>query len=323
MNRFFLILFFLILSLPAGELLGRQADSVVIPERTEPVPEITKADFLPHGPLRFSNERDDFMPPISGHAGYSFAASALIPGLGQAANRNFIRSALFITVEAAAVYFMLDYRNRGRQGERRYEAFADRNWSVVQYANWLVEYHDVHGIENPHLEALRDQIEGTNPAFDTNIDWEAVDISVLRRAERNTPYIMTDDLGASNFSHVLPDYGSQQYYELIAKYYQYQAGWSDYNRFHNDLGHTGEMFNRRYLIDRNGEFASPLFWEGADRSQLFNDQFRTGRNFLSLLMVNHMVSAFDAYFTVRLRENRIQAVAGVVPDRYLSMRYRF
>lgn len=300
-----------------------QTGSVVVIDRTEEIDELQRENFLPSMPLRISDGERGFMPPISNHAGYSFAASAIVPGLGQAANENWVRAGLFLAVEAAAIYFMVDYTNRGRRGERSYEAWADQNWSVVQYANWLIEYHEVHAIENPYLDQLRENLNGAEAQFDTDTDWSVVDLAVLRRAERNTPYITTDDLGANNFSHVLPDYGSQQYYELIAKYYQYQGGWSDYNRFHNDLGHTGNLFNRRFLIDRNGEFASPFFWEGVERSQLFNDQYRTGRNFLSLLIVNHMASAFDAYFTVRLRQNRISATPGATPDRYLTMRYLF
>ena len=148
-------------------------------------------------------------------------------------------------------------------------------------------------------------------------------LALLRNVERNTPFVLTDDLTANNFSHVLPDYGSQQYYELISKYYQYQAGWRDYHDFHNSIGHTGDMFNQRYFIDRNGAFASPFFLEGANRAAMFNDNYRTGRNFRLLLIANHVFSAFDAYFTVRLKQNRITATPSLVPGHQLSMKLRF
>ncbi|PWN06987.1 hypothetical protein [Rhodohalobacter mucosus] len=276
------------------------------------------------GSITFSQASlPDIADRIGSRAGLSFAASAVIPGLGQAANRNWLKSGIFLAIESAAIYGAIEYRNRGRRGERSYEQWADQNWSVVQYAAWLVEYHDVHDISNPYIDQLRAQLNGVSAAFDPDIDWQIVSLALLRNAERNSPFILTDDLTANNFSHVLPDYGSQQYYELISKYYQYQAGWRDYHDFHDSLGHTGALYNQRFFIDRNGAYASPLFWEGADRAGMFNNNYRTGRNFSLLLIANHVFSAFDAYFTVRLKQNRISATPSLIPGHQLSMKLRF
>jgi hypothetical protein len=269
------------------------------------------------------SQTSSFLSPLSSRSGYAFLSSAILPGLGQAANDHWIKAGVFLAIEAASIYLAIDYQNRGRKGERDYERWADQNWSVVQYANWLIEYHDIHGISNPHIEDLRSMLTGVQAAFDTSVDWQQVDINLLRRAERSSPYITTDDLTANNFSHVLPEYGSQQYYELISKYYQYQAGWRDYNQFHNQLGHTNGLFNQRYFIERTGAYASPLFWEGVERARQFNDEYRTGRNFKMLLIANHVFSAFDAYFTVRLKQNRLKAIPGILPGQHLNMTYSF
>ena len=257
------------------------------------------------------------------HSASNFFSSLILPGSAQAANKNWIRAGLFAAIEVVSIYMIVDFRNRGASGERRYEQFADENWSVVQYSQWLIDYHEVHGIQNPYLQDLENMIQEHEAAFTPDVDWNKVDLTVLRDVERNTPYVTTDDFDASNFSHVLPDYGSQQYYELIAKYYQYQAGWRDYNNFHNSLGHTGNLFNERYLIDRNGAFASPMFYKGVDLSEQFNDDFRKSRHFTSLLIANHFISAFDAYFTLKLKQNRIQATSSVLPGQQLNIRYSF
>lgn len=242
--------------------------------------------------------------------GLAFLSSAILPGSAQAVNQNWIRSGIYMAVEVASIYFIVDYHNRGVRGERRYEQFADDNWSVVQYANWLVDYHDYHGIDNPYLEDLRSHVEGANPAFNTDVDWNRIDIDLLRDVERNTPYLTPDNLSSSNFSHILPQYGSQQYYELIAKYFQYQAGWMDY-----DLN--------QFLIDRNGALASPLFFEGINKAEQFNDDFRRSKNLMILLITNHIFSAFDAYFTFSLKQNRLQASSSAMPGRQLQLQYNF
>ena len=252
-----------------------------------------------------------------------FFSSLIVPGTGQMINGNWWRSGLYLAVEATAIYLAIDYRNRGISGERNYERWADQNWSVVQYSNWLIEYHKVHGISNPYIDDLAQMLQGFETSFNTKTDWNRIDLSVLRNVERNTPYITTDDFAASNFSHVLPDYGSQQYYELIAKYYQYQAGWRDYDEFHDNLGHLGSMFNERYRVDRNGAYASQLFHDGVTFADQFNNNFRRSGYFVSLLIANHVISAFDAYFTVQLKQNRVEASSTVLPGKLLVLNYRF
>lgn len=255
--------------------------------------------------------------------GYLFAGSLILPGSGQLINRNPLRAVLYAAVEITSIFMVVEYQKRGRRGERNYERFADQNWSVVQYAEWLIDYHDYHSISNPFLSELRELLNGVQSSFDTSLEWNQIDLALLRSVERNTPYKTTDNLSAGNFSHVLPNYGSQQYYELISKYYQYQAGWRDYHRYHNQLGHIGDRFNERYLVDRNGLYASPFFYDGVQMSREFNDDFRTRRTFLSLLIVNHFISAFDAYFTISLKQNRLKATSTAIPGKQLVLNYRF
>lgn len=271
----------------------------------------------------YSNSNEPEIHGMTKSGGLVFLSSAVIPGSGQVMNKNWIKAGIFVALEAVSIYYTADFTNKGKRGERRYENWADENWSVVQYSNWLIDYHDVNGLNNPYIDQLRETVDGTTASFNPDSDWQKIDLTILRNTERNTPYLTTDDAVVRNFSHTLPDYGSQQYYELISKYYQYQAGWKDYNSFHDNLGHTGSAYSERYLIDRNGAYASPLFFEGVDRAHQFNDDYRTGRNILSLLIVNHVISAFDAYFTLKIRQNRIEASPGVSPGQQIKLSLNF
>lgn len=294
-------------------------------ETTEDSPNFSKFDLIKPAFAVSAYKADNYsiINSIQNKPEFAFLSSAILPGSSQALNGNWIRTGLFAAVEATAIILAVDYQNRAERKERSYEQNADQNWSVVQYAQWLTEYHLAHNLSNPYISDLRDEVAGLTPTFDTDIDWKAVDISVLRNAERSTRYITTDDQSANNFSHTLPAYGSQQYYELIAKYYQYQAGWRDYHDFHDQLGHTGNDFLQRYFFDRSGSYASPLFWQFAEDADRFNDLYRTGRTFQMLLIVNHVASAFDALFSVQLKQNRIEATSSIVPGRQLSMTVRF
>lgn len=253
----------------------------------------------------------------------AFFSSLIIPGSGQLASRSWFRAGLFIAIEAAGIYLAVDQRNKAIAGEREYERFADNNWSVVEYSNWLIDYHETHGINNPYIDQLREEVAGEEATYDTRVDWGKVDINLLRNVERNTPYLTTDDEIANQFSHTIPPYGSQQYYELIAKYYQFQAGWRDYHSHHDAIGHTGPDFENRFLIDRNGAYASSFFSDAADSARLFNADYRRSRTIATFLLVNHVISAFDTYFTVKLKQNNLQASSSVAPGRQVVFTYHF
>lgn len=274
------------------------------------VADLRLAPVLP-GPRHVSmsdlNQRgwnSGFMNALSTRPGYAFLASAAVPGLGQAANRQWWKTALFVAVEATAIGVFIHRENRGRDGERLYEQFGNEHWSVVQYAQYLVRYHgDEHGKSFRQLltdegESLyregEDPFGGIRPAFDINVDWNIINITALRQAERNSFY----DSGFA-FSHDLPDYGSQQYYELMSKYFQFGPGWREW-----DIDRT-DPFN----IDRG--VMPGQFWYHAQVGFDFNDDLSVARNMLSLLVTNHFIAAFDAFFTQKLRQARVQPTAAM------------
>ncbi len=290
---------------------------------TEPAV-LTTADMRPSpvlpGPRYVQTGNSDgngwnsgFMASISESPGYAFLASAVVPGLGQAANRQWWKTAFFVAVEATALGIYIHRHDRGRDGERYYEEFGDENWSVVQYAQYIIDNHrHEHGKE--FVDILKDGVEfdpdagpfgGIEPAFDTGTDWEIIDRQALNEAERNSIYGT-----GSHFSHTVEPYGSQQYYELMSKYYQFAPGWNDWNS------------NLHSIDDR---IASDNFLYHAQIGFDFNDDLNLARNMLTVILANHFVSAFDAYFTQQLRRARVTPTAsmeyGVSPT--IGFHYRF
>ena len=282
--------------------------------------QLSKADILPSA-LFLDQESYEFDNGVqklfTEKPGLALLSSGLIPGSGQLVNKNWVRGSLYAALEVAAIFMIVEFDNRGDSGKRRYENYADQNWSVTQYAKWLVEYHDVNGLDNPALENLRNMVSGLEPAFDTSIDWNNIDIDILRAVERNSRFVTPDNLSNSTFSHILPGYGSQQYYELISKYYQFQAGWRDYFDYH-DINGTSP-----FLISRDGSYASDMFYRGASLADEFNNDFRTSKNFRLVLIANHLLSAFDSFFTFKLKQNRVQATTSMAPSSYLQLKINF
>ena len=126
--------------------------------------------------------------------------SAIIPGAGQIYNKDYWIAGIFIALEAALITTAVIYDKKGDDQTASFENYADQNWSVVDYAEWLNTYQNASIVINPD--------ESLPP-------WKRVNWSELNEAEVG--------------SHTLPPHGEQQYYELIGKYHQYSSGWNDYS----------------------------------------------------------------------------------------------
>lgn len=230
----------------------------------------------------------------------AMALSAAVPGLGQAYNKNWIRAGVYFAIDAAAVFGYFKWRGEGRDGIVVYEAFANENWNPVKYAEWLNGYSGYAGppidVSNSALRAL---------SFANPDQWSAAErmmvqdfISTIRAAERQSIHIET---GAA-FSHVLPDFGDQQYYELIGKYFQYAPGWDDYTA---DPDEDPEDLS---VMARDAQF---YFYSGIHADA--NTLLRRSSRLSALLLLNHVLSAFDAALSARLHNVRLQTQVTMDP----------
>ena len=176
------------------------ADSKIIQSTYSPSIVNPLADDMP----------DKKSPVLSG------VLSAIVPGAGQVYNGDYWIAGIFVAVEAALITTAVVYDNKGDDQTNLFQNYADdytnpdHHWSVVDYAEWLAQYHDA--------DLTKILILGTE-----NLPpWEQVNWAELNAAETG--------------SHHLYPHGDQQYYEMIGKYHQYAAGWNDYTGgANNDL----------------------------------------------------------------------------------------
>ena len=127
--------------------------------------------------------------------------------------------------------------------------------------------------------------------------------TAIRDVERGTYNIGT---GAS-FSHVLPYFAEQQYYELIGKYYQFAPGWNDYAPWLDEDGNPipdvidparrGADGGRPNIQGRFNEYRR----DHADANNLLRRASRAS----ALVLVNHFFAAVDAAISAKLHNNRL------------------
>ncbi|MCC5927517.1 MAG: hypothetical protein JJU41_13270 [Bacteroidetes bacterium] len=262
-----------------------------------------------------SSSESRFLNGIAASPGRGFAASLLVPGLGQLANRQYLKAGIMAAVEVAAIYFIVEGTQRGRRLEREYQQFGDANWSLIKYTAWVHEYYmnfpNGRNADAPPLapadlltnagRAAANPLTGfPDPVYDTGLEWSWVDRNALNLMERRSRYST-----GTNFTHEVNPFGSQQYYELMSKYWQFGPGWRDWI-----YGPLETYPSVPFDINMaSNSFMSPMWLQHASMEERFNSAYQLANNMVSALLLNHLISAFDAYFTIKLREHRLESTA--------------
>lgn len=209
---------------------------------------------LPQIVLQNENKKSPFLAGI---------LSLLVPGAGEIYSEEYLKAGIFIALEAAVITTAVIYDGKGDDKTTKFQNYADaynnpnHNWSVVKYAQWLVQYE--HNNDQDLLNRIIISSDETLPP------WQRVNWTELNAAEKG--------------SHKLPRHGEQQYYELIGKYHQYSSGWNDF---------TG---------GGNKDQLSPnfLFYSGM-RGEA-NDFYSVASTAVIGIYVNHFLSALDAVWS--------------------------
>jgi hypothetical protein len=203
--------------------------------------------------------------------------SALIPGSGQIYTGSYWEAALFLAVDVAALFVAYKYDEKGDRQTDYFQDFANGHWSVVKYAQYAQTLTAPGKVYNWRKSGT----ESMDP-FDR--PWTQVNWDEINRMERDI---------AGYYSHTLPAYNEQQYYELIGKYPQFNQGWNDATASFN----YGDPLTPNFL------------WYSGERGKA-NSYYATATSWMTVVLVNHLLSAADGAWSA-IRYNRAQASASM------------
>lgn len=198
--------------------------------------------------------------------------SGIIPGAGQFYAKSYIKSASFLAAEVGLWIAYSIFQKKGDDQTSLYQDYADKHWSMRQYGQWL-------------------KTQGFYSS--TQINPDEPNLETLR----SQIHVCEED-PQNGFSHTLPKPGEQQYYEVIGKYQTYICGWStaDPNVInkHNYLSYVlPEVQN--YMSDR----------------QSANDYYDKGSLMITVVIINHVLSAADGVWSVIRYNNRLDVKTSV------------
>lgn len=226
-----------------------------------------KGSLLRKNELRINTEQ---APKKKKSMALGVVLSALLPGTGEFYGENYLKAGIFFGVEVLAWSYFIYFTKKGDNKTDEYQAYADKYWNVYTYAAWLKNegFDGAGGIDlNANPDVLREQIMA---------------------CERQ------------NFSHTMPEYYSQQYYELIGKYQNFQAGWT--NLEHVPTKAPGPYFYQDYK--------DPIFTNYSNERQKANDFYDYAKVGPITAILNHILSAADAAWTISTFNNRIKVETG-------------
>ncbi len=215
--------------------------------------------------------------------------SLVVPGAGEFYTESYWKSALFLAIEAGAWVMAYSYDKRADRQTDYFQDYADTHWSVVQYAQFAQANLAPKGTYQ--LWKF-----GSAPPRGVADPWDYVNWDELNRMERDI---------AGYYSHTLPPHGDQQYFEEIGKYPQYNQGWDDANLALNP---------DYYTVKAN---ITPRSTYYMTERALANTYYEHATTFVSVAILNHLVSAVDAALSAGWFNNRLHAQLGVqtVPDK--------
>jgi len=218
--------------------------------------------------------------------------SFVIPGAGEFYSESYIKSAVFVAIEAAAITIGLIYDKKGNDQTIYFQNYADgaQGWSVLRYAQWtLIHIKDL----NPNLN--RSDYEN-KVIQNGQVNWEQLNILENDVAGRDG---RDGQVPGSYYSHRLPKYGEQQYYELIGKYPQFNVGWSDFG--------NGDL-NTPYAY---GDPLTERFRYYSGERGKANDFYNVASKAVVVVFVNHFFSAIDAAWSAHGYNSRLEMHASL------------
>ncbi|MBU2636109.1 MAG: hypothetical protein KJ963_03360 [Bacteroidetes bacterium] len=247
--------------------------------------------------------------------------SLLIPGAGQIYTGNYVKGGMFLATEAALWIFSSHFEKKGDDITTAFENYADARvyskpdwditepdryrtkWDVIRYYEWSNQNKSIIN-PNGDFSGLQSAIISDDKTLPP---WARVSWDELNKLERTI---------GKWYSHTLPRHGEQQYYELIGKYPQFNQGWDDA---------TNANFTYGDPITENYKFYSQMRGTA-------NDYYYKAKAAMSVVVVNHILSAVDAYFSARSFNSNLKAEMslgnqqtpfGEIPVVYATIKLKF
>ncbi len=216
--------------------------------------------------------------------------SLAVPGAGEWYADSKTKAVIFFGIEVASWVTAYIYNKKGDHQTDMFQNYANQHYRASAYANYSLSHiGELNPLASDSLTYAALIYPGGNsgcgPPFDC-MNWTELNIFENKIME----------YGNNGYSHQMPRYGDQQYFELIGKYPQFFSGWDEFD-WNTPPSAIADGYNFTFAQQR-------LY---ADMRTQANNNYDIAGTFVGIAVINHVVSALDAYLTATNYNNAFHA----------------
>ncbi|MFA7330661.1 MAG: hypothetical protein WC326_06245 [Candidatus Delongbacteria bacterium] len=269
----------------------------------------TAAPALPVGPASFEFS---LRQEAGDHDGLDLLQALLLPGFDQAQHGQWLKGALFLVVETGVLLGADALNRRGDELDGQFKDFANEHWSYERFVTYRQHPGEFAGGGDAENEGWLDRNLSEE-------DWLGVDTqaeldALFGDAAGNDEFVP----GGGQGSHGLPGHyvdgysvgdadswehflvsRTQQFYEMIGKYAQFQRGWDGFGS-----GSDWELASD-LLVARDSwgvhKFCAQTEHYMAMRTES-NDKLIAADRLMGVLLANHVASFLDVLIQLKKSE---------------------
>jgi len=216
------------------------------------------------------------------------ALSFVVPGAGEFYEGNYLKTAVFVAVEVAAITVGLLYNKKGDDQTNYFQNFSYQHWSVYRYADWTLT----------NIKTLNPNLNPANYSGLLDPKTQTVNWTILNQLETDVAG-NGQQVPGSFYSHQLFTSGTQSYFEETGKYSQFNVGWDDFG-----VPNNGNYLNTPNPYDpTRGNLTPKFIYYSIERGKA-NYYYNVASKAVLVVLANHILSAVDAAWTAaRINKN--------------------
>ena len=201
----------------------------------------------------------------------AFLLSAILPGAGEFYAGAKWRALIFGTVEVASWALYIGQKNKGERLEDDYLKYADNHWDLDRWFS-ACEWNDFNKFTGSHHIWINyTGSDGVSTEFEIDDQFQSV----------------LDSL--TGLGGIIEPLKTRDYYENIGKYDQFSGGWQDFEDFNTNP-------DTAYMTDLRDSYLT--------QREKSNRALKTATGVVTVIMFNHLISAFDAVIAAKNAPSR-------------------